>query len=371
MRIAMVAPLTEPVPPSKYGGTERVVSVLTEELVARGHDVTLFASGDSETRARLVACSERSLRLHGDELLPSAAILLELGLVYANVDDFDIVHNHVDWVAFPFVRLNPIPTVTTVHGRLDLAPIRSTYERFPEQQLVSISKAQRAYLPHASWMGTVYNGIALEQFHFVPEAGGYLVFLGRLSPEKRPDRAIEIARRVGMKLVIAAKVDPADQDYFEQSVSPLIEKSSWVEYVGEVSQREKDQILGGAFAYLFPIDWPEPFGLTVAEAMATGTPVIATRFGAVPEIIVDGVTGFICDDVDGMVAALEKVGTLQRADCRTHVERNFSAATMTDGYEAIYRRLVSPSQDKTAEMDPLRLASLTVTTDMQSASQPG
>jgi len=370
MRIAMVAPLTESVPPSMYGGTERVVSVLTEELVRRGHDVTLFASGDSQTSANLAASNAQSLRSHSDGLLPTVSVMLELTEVYGNWRDFDIVHNHVDWFAFPFARMNSIATLSTVHGRLDLPPIRNTYARFPEQSLVSISRSQKKCLPLAKWLGTVYNGIAVSQFRFVPDPGGYLVFFGRISPEKRPDRAIEIAGRAGMKLVIAAKVDPADEEYYDDFISPLIKSSPWVEYVGEVSHREKDEILGGALAYLFPIDWPEPFGLTMVEAMATGTPVIATRCGSVPEVVVDGVTGFVCDSVDEMVAAVQKVWTLRRADCRTHVEHNFSGAIMTDGYEAIYRRVFSAVEDKTADMGAPSLAYLTAGTNGRTSQPP-
>ena len=341
MRIAMVAPLAEAVPPPLYGGTERVVSVLTEELVRRGHDVTLFASGDSQTSAKLAACIPQSLRLHPDGLLPTASLLLELGQLYENAQDFDLIHNHVDWLAFPFARLSAVPMLSTVHGRLDMPAIRGTYERFPEQHLVSISQAQSEYLPDADWLATVHNGIALDHFQFRSKPGDYLVFLGRINPEKRPDRAIEIAGRVGMRLVIAAKVDPVDLDYYNDTISPLIKSSSWVEYVGEVNEEDKNQILGGAYAYLFPIDWPEPFGLTMVEAMATGTPVIATRCGSVPEVVRDGVTGFVCTDVAEMVSAVEKVAGLNRVDCREHVERYFSGEAMTDGYEAVYSRVLA------------------------------
>lgn len=341
MRIAMVAPLVEAVPPRQYGGTERVVSVLTEELVRRGHQVTLFASGDSETKAKLVACSQQSLRLNGDDRLLHASVLLELAEVYEKAKDFDLVHSHVDWLAFPFARLFGIPTVSTTHGRLDLAAVRKTYDCFPEQALVSISRDQRNYLPDANWLATVYNGIALEHYHFREQPGDYLVFLGRISPEKRPDRAIEIAGRAGMRLIIAAKVDPADRDYYEDKIAPLIRLSPWAEYVGEVNEPVKDELLGHAYAYLFPIDWPEPFGLTMVEAMATGTPVVACRAGSVPEVVQDGVTGFICNTVTDMVDAVGKVGSLRRTDCRAYVEQRFSGHAMADGYEEVYARLAS------------------------------
>jgi glycosyltransferase involved in cell wall biosynthesis len=339
MRIAVIAPLVEAVPPERYGGTERVVSVLTEELVRRGHQVTLFASSDSRTSAELISSGPRSLRVNGDDLLPAAWTLLQLSDVFASASEFDIIHNHVDWPAFPFARLAATPTVSTMHGRLDLPSIRNTFGRFPEQPLVSISRAQSEYLPGANWLATVHNGIALDHFHFQREPGDYLVFLGRISPEKRPDRAIEIAGRAGMRLVIAAKVDPVDRDYYECEIAPLVHRSPWVEFIGEVDEAEKDELLGHAYAYLFPIDWPEPFGLTMVEAMATGTPVIAARAGSVPEVVHDGVTGFICDDTVEMARAVEDVSRLNRASCRLRVEQCFSAQAMTDGYEAVYRRL--------------------------------
>ncbi len=336
----MVAPLTESVPPPLYGGTERVVSVLTEELVRRGHDVTLFASGDSRTSAALVACSPRGLRLDPDVRDYVAYTMVELGDVYAQAAEFDLIHNHNDYYAFPFARLTSTPTVTTTHGRLDLGEVKNLYRRFSEQPLIAISQNQRQSLVGCNWAATVYNGIDLSNFHFRPTPGQYLVFLGRISPEKRPDRAIDIARDVGMPLVIAAKVDPADRDYYEHAIAPLIHNSPLVEFIGEVDEHQKDELLGHAYAYLFPIDWPEPFGLTMVEAMATGTPVIAYRTGSVSEIVVDGVTGFSCATVHDMVEAVERVRTLDRRACREHVERHFSAATMAAGYEAAYRALI-------------------------------
>jgi len=340
MRIAMAAPLIESVPPERYGGTERVVSVLTEELVHRGHAVTLFASGDSHTRAELVACAPRGLRLDPTVRDTVAYTMIQLGQVYARADQFDLIHNHTDYFAFPFARLSTTPTVTTTHGRLDLLEIRRVYQSFPEAPLIAISQSQRVPLPTANWLATIPNAIDLRGFHFRPDPGNYLVFLGRISPEKRVDRAIEIARDVGMRLVIAAKVDPADRDYYEQAIAPLIRDNPLVEYIGEVDERQKDTLLGGAYAYLFPIDWPEPFGLTMIEAMATGAPVVAYRTGSVPEVIVDGVTGFICGTVHDMVEAVLRVGTLDRRACRSHVERHFSAEVMTERYERAYRSLL-------------------------------
>ncbi len=340
MRIAMIAPLVEAVPPPLYGGTERVVSALAEELVQRGHDVTLFASGDSQTSARLVPCSPQGLRLMG---VRDATPFTErqLDLAYSMEDEFDIIHNHVDWAAFSHARRAKAPTVSTMHGRLDIPELNAHYRDFPEQPLVSISDSQRAPLPDANWLATVYNGIDLAHFRYRERPGEYLVFLGRICPEKRPDRAIEIALRSDMPLVIAAKVDPVDRDYYEEEIAPLIRSYPTVEYIGEVNEREKDELLGNAYAYLFPIDWPEPFGLTMVEAMATGTPVIAMRYGSVLEVIADGVTGVVCDSVDEMVEGVAFVANLRRADCRAHAERRFSAQAMADGYERAYAALLA------------------------------
>ncbi len=341
MRIAMVAPLVESVPPARYGGTERVVSVLTEELVQRGHNVTLFASGDSRTAARLVVCCDHALRLDPSVQDRVAYALIEMGEVYARESDFDVIHNHNDYLAFSFARLATTPTVTTTHGRLDLPEVRRIYGYYREQRLVSISQDQRSWLPDASWVGTVQNAIDIANYHYRPDPGDYLVFLGRISPEKRPDRAIEIARDVGIRLIIAANVDPVDQAYYEYAIEPLIRRSrGLVEFIGEVDERGKDELLGGAYAYLFPVDWPEPFGLTMAEAMATGTPVIATRLGSVPEVVVDGKTGFICDTFAGMIEAVKRIDEIDRRTCREHVERNFAPAAIADGYERVYATLV-------------------------------
>jgi glycosyltransferase involved in cell wall biosynthesis len=346
MRIAMVAPLVEPVPPPLYGGTERVISVLTEELVRRGHEVTLFASGDSQTAATLFPCSERGLRLDPIVRDHVAYAMIEMGEVYTRAAKFDIIHNHHDYFAFSFARLSSTPTVTTTHGRLDLPEVQRTYHYFSEQPLVSISHDQRDWLPGAAWVGTVPNPIDLDNYHFRPEPGDYLVFLGRISPEKRPDRAIEIARDVGMRLVIAAKVDPVDQDYFNVAIKPLIaHNAGLVEFIGEVDERQKDELLGGAYAYLFPIDWPEPFGLTMAEAMATGTPVITYRAGSTPEVVVDGRTGFVCKSMAGMIQAVSRIGEIDRRACREHVETLFSPAAVAAGYERVYESVVNRRPD--------------------------
>jgi glycosyltransferase involved in cell wall biosynthesis len=270
-----------------------------------------------------------------------AYTLVELDMVYERADAFDVIHNHLDYLAFPFTRHAATPTITTMHGRLDLAEVRQLHARFPAQRLVSISDAQRVALPDANWAATVHNGIDIGNYHFRPDPGDYLAFLGRISPEKRVDRAIEIARDTGMRLVIAAKVDPLDRDYYEHAIKPLIDDHADIEFIGEVDERGKDEVLGGAYAYLFPIDWPEPFGLTMVEAMATGTPVIAYNAGSVPEVVVDGVTGFVCDSMHDMVEAVGRIGTINRRACRAHVEEHFSASAMADGYERVYRMLAT------------------------------
>src|SRR4051794_284086 len=316
MKIAMVAPLIEAVPPALYGGTECVVSTLTEELVRRGHGGTLFASGDSRTAAPLVPSAARALRL--EEALGAAVAytLIELDMVYERAGEFDVIHNHCDYYAFPFARRSATPTVTTMHGRLDLAEVRRLDARFPDQPLVSIRDPQRAALPDSPWAATANNGTETDTYPFRPHPADYLVFLGRISPEKRPDRAIEIARDTGMRLVIAAKVDPMDRDYYEHAFLPMMDDNPLLEFIGEVDEREKDALLGGAYAYVFPIDWPEPFGLTMVEAMATGTPVIAYKAGSVPEVVVDGVTGFVSETVHGMVEAVGRIGSIDRRACR-------------------------------------------------------
>jgi glycosyltransferase involved in cell wall biosynthesis len=340
LRIAQIAPLAEPVPPALYGGTERVVSVLTEELVRRGHEVTLFASGDSQTSAELVSCAPRGLRLDPTVKDTVAPTLIELGEVYRRADDFDVIHNHVDYFAFPFARLSSTPTITTTHGCLDLAEVRRVYHQFRDQMLVSISDNQASRLAGGHWIANVYNAIDLSHFHYRSKPGEYLVFLGRIHPDKRPDVAIKIACEVGMRIIVAAKVADVDQAYFATVVKPLVDGSPFVEFIGEVNEAEKNKLLGSAYACLFPIDWPEPFGLTMIESMVTGTPVIASRNGSVPEVIVDGATGFICDSFKAMVEAVERVGELDRARCREHVEQKFSPATMTSGYEAVYQSVV-------------------------------
>jgi glycosyltransferase involved in cell wall biosynthesis len=342
MRIAQVAPLFERVPPPLYGGTERVVSYLTEELVRMGHEVTLFASGDSETSARLVPGCPRALWRDPDvrETLPHHVHLMEL--VFRDVSRFDVIHFHTDYLHFPLVRRHRCPSVTTLHGMVhphDLAALFSEYRDVP---LVSISDNQRRPIPEANWRGTVHHGLPRNLFTFRGDPGTYLVYLGRMSPEKRVDRAIEIARRSGMALKIAAKIYPEERHYFDETLAPLLQASKpLVEFVGEIGQGDRDELLGGAAAFLFPIEWPEPFGLVMIEALACGTPVIAWRRGSVPEVLEDGVTGYIVDSVEEAVDAVERIHGLSRATCRRVFEERFEASRMARDYLDLYRGVIS------------------------------
>jgi glycosyltransferase involved in cell wall biosynthesis len=339
MRIAQVAPLYESVPPALYGGTERVVSYLTEELVKQGHQVTLFASGDSVTQARLIPASDSALRLNEGVSDPLAHHFVLLEEVFARASDFDIIHFHIDYLHFPFSQRQNTPHVTTLHGRLDLPDLIPLHKKFNEMPVVSISDAQRLPLPWANWQGTVYHGLPMDLYQPRSEPGDYLVFLGRISVEKRFDRAVKIAKGAGMRLKCAAKIDESDRQYFEETIKPLDDRV--VESVGEVGDAEKQELLANAYALLFPIDWPEPFGLVLIEAMACGTPVIAYRCGSVPEIVDDGVTGFIVDDLDTAIEAVPKIRDLDRNLCRRRFEERFSAARMAQEYLAIYQRLIN------------------------------
>ncbi|RME34170.1 MAG: glycosyltransferase family 4 protein [Deltaproteobacteria bacterium] len=341
MKIAQVSPLYESVPPRLYGGTERVVSWLTEELVRQGHDVTLFASGDSVTSAKLVPCASEALRLAGCRE-PLAHHLLMLEEVARRLEEFDIVHYHVDYLHFPLSRRSNVPQLTTLHGRLDSPELAPLFREYRDMPLVSISNAQRRPLPFANWTGTVYHGLPTDQFRLNPDGGGYLAFLGRISPEKRPDRAIEIAKRSGLPLKIAAKVDRADQEYFEREIKPLL-SHPLVEFIGEINDADKQDFLGQALALLFPIDWPEPFGLVMIEAMACGTPVVAWRCGSVPEVMENGVTGFVVASLEEAVQAVKRVEKLDRRVCRAVFERRFSSRRMAEDYVLLYRRLLGHS----------------------------
>ncbi len=339
MRIAQVAPLCESVPPRLYGGTERVVSYLTEECVRRGHEVTLFASGDSMTTGRLRPACRRALRMEGTRVTdPLAHHVRMIEMVAREACTFDVVHFHIDYLHFPVTRRQAITAVTTMHGRLDIPDVHPVHQEFAEMHLVSVSDAQRRPMPWANWVGTVYHGIPENLYQPRTQPGTYLAFLGRISPEKRVDRAIEIARRTGTPLKIAAKVDVVDEEYFESRIRRLLDDPR-VEYIGEIGDHEKSEFLGGACALLFPVDWPEPFGLVMIEALACGTPVIAYRAGSVPEIIEQGKTGYIVENLDQAVSAVPRIRALDRRTCRRVFEERFSAARMCTDYLAIYRGL--------------------------------
>jgi len=348
MKIAQVAPLFESVPPHGYGGTERVVSYLTEELVRQGHQVTLFASGDSVTQARLVEVCARSLRLNQECVDQLAHHIVLLEQVFRQANAFDLIHFHIDYLHFPLSIRQHIPTVTTLHGRLDLPDLVPVYQMFPSMPVVSISDAQRAPLPWVNWQGTVYHGLPRDLYTFREIPGAYLAFLGRIAPEKGVEQAIAIAQHVGMPLRIAAKVDRADREYFREVVQPLLQHNSLVEYIGEVGENDKDVFLGEAYALLFPINWPEPFGLVMIEAMACGTPVIAYPRGAVPEVLEDGVTGWIVEGIEEAVQAVERVPALSRACCRQVFEERFSASRMAHDYLRIYKSLLEGRSGRVA-----------------------
>jgi glycosyltransferase involved in cell wall biosynthesis len=338
MRIAQVAPLHESVPPKLYGGTERIVHYLTEELVNRGHAVTLFASGDSNTRAHLEPIVPRALRLDHTVTEPLAPHMVMFDKVNRMAKEFDVIHFHTDYLHFPIFRACPTPHLNTLHGRQDLQDLKLVYQHFRDVPLVSISDFQRQPIHWAHWLATVYHGLPEKLYTFRSEPGGYLVFLGRISPEKRPDRAIEIALRSGLPLKIAAKVDKGDLDYYRSTIVPLLNHPQ-VEFIGEVNEREKNELLGHALALLFPIDWPEPFGLVMIEALACGTPVIAYGHGSVPEVLRHGETGFIVGDIGQAVSAVEKLDGISRWQCRREFENRFSARRMTDDYLTLYRKL--------------------------------
>ena len=343
MRIAQVAPLYESVPPKYYGGTERVVSYLTEELVRQGHDVTLFASGDSETTAQLVVACQRSLRLDKCCIDQLAHHIVMLESVFQRASEFDIVHFHVDYLHFSMSRRQRITHVTTLHGRLDIPDLFPLYREFRDMPVISISNIQREPLPWANWQATVHHGLPTDLYRFREQTGSYLAFLGRISPEKRVDRAIEIAQRVQIPLKIAAKVDRVDRKYFKTTIEPLL-CDALIEVVGEIGDREKDEFLGNAYALLLPIDWPEPFGLVMIEAMACGTPVIAYCGGAVPEILEEGRTGFIVEDLEGAVKAARRIPKLSRKRCREAFDQRFTATRMANDYVKVYERLINHKQ---------------------------
>jgi len=344
LRIAQVAPLYESVPPKLYGGTERVVSYLSDELVRQGHDVTLFASGDSHTKARLISVCDEALRLNRHCVDPLVHHVLLLEQVFKHLPEFDLVHFHIDYLHFPWTRRQHTPSLTTLHGRLDVPDLVPLYREFKEMPVVSISDAQRTPLPWLNWVGTVHHGLPEQLYRLHNEPGRYLAFLGRISPEKGVDQAIEIARRAGMEIRIAAKIDGADRSYFEEFIKPMLDHPQ-VTFIGEIGESAKDEFLGNAFALLAPVNWPEPFGLVMIEAMACGTPVIAYRRGSVPELIEHGVTGFIVQGIEEAVEALDRVPMLSRRKCRQVFENRFTASRMVQEYAALYEEMLERSAE--------------------------
>jgi glycosyltransferase involved in cell wall biosynthesis len=350
LRIAQIAPLIESVPPKFYGGTERVVAYLTDALVKLGNDVTLFASGDSITKARLVSVTPTSLRLSNcvDQM---AGNILQLQEVMDRSQEFDLLHFHTDYLHFPTTRFCNKKTLTTLHGRLDIAELKPLYEKFNDVPVISISDAQRKPLPMANWAATVYHGLPIDLYQPGNGDGDYAVFLGRFSPEKRADRAIEIARRAGMKIKIAAKVDKADERYFEHEIRPLLDQPH-VEYLHEIGEAEKGPLLANAKALLFPIDWPEPFGMVLIEAMACGTPIIAYAHGSVPEIIEHGKTGFVVNTIEKAVEALKNIHLISREECRATFEKRFSDIVMAKNYMYLYERILLKQPQRKFHLTP-------------------
>ncbi len=349
MKIAQVAPLFESVPPKLYGGTERVVYWLTEELVRQGHDVTLFASGDSKTHARLVAGAPRSLRLGNWVISEIPHEIVQIEQVLQAASEFDIIHWHTDVMNFPYARRLETPNVNTLHGRLDIPDLIPFYHEYPDVPVVSISDAQRAPFPWINWQGTVYHGMPRDLLTPRYQRGQYLAFLGRISPEKGADAAIEIAKRTGMTLKIAAKISVPDQPYYEEVIKPLIEDASNVEFIGEINEKEKEEFLSNAYALLFPIRWPEPFGIVMIESMACGTPIVAFPGGSVQEVMQDGKSGYIVRNVEQAVQAVEKIATLDRRRVRRVFEDRFTDRRMARDYVAIYNRVIE-SKSLTSRM---------------------
>ncbi|MET0516301.1 MAG: glycosyltransferase family 4 protein [Nitrospiraceae bacterium] len=355
MKIAQVSPLWESVPPKLYGGTERIVSYMTEEMVRLGHEVTLFASGDSVTAAKLEAPCPQALRLNTGIFNREAPLISMMEQVFSSAEQFDVIHSHLDFLAFSLSRRCPVPVVTTLHGRLDLPELVPVFRDFSELPLVSISDSQRRPLAWCNWMGTVYHGLPSNLYALHPAPGKYLAFLGRISPEKCPDQAIELAKRVGMPIRVAAKVDPADRAYFERVVEPLLDHPL-VEFVGEVTDAQKNDFIGNAHALICPYDWPEPFGLVLIEALACGTPVLAYRRGSIPEIISHGVTGFISENVTEMVAQVEGISLLDRRRCRAIFEERFTVERMVHDYLNIYQHIMNePASVAGQKVQALRL----------------
>jgi glycosyltransferase involved in cell wall biosynthesis len=357
MRIAQVAPLYESVPPQLYGGTERIVHYLTEELVALGHEVTLYAAGDSRTSADLVSVCPRSLRLDPNCIDSLAHHMTMLERVARQRHEYDVIHFHIDYLHFLTSRLLGLRQLTTLHGRLDLPDLQPLYDRFPDMPVVSISDSQRKPLPQANWLGTVLHGLPCQSLPYSARSGGYFAFMGRISPEKRVDRAIDIATTLGVPLRIAAKIDKADRDYYEAHIAPLFQHPL-VEYIGEIGENEKAAFVGGADALLFPIDWPEPFGLVMIEAMACGTPVVAFDHGSVREVLEDGVTGYIVSDMAAAMDAAKRARQLDRARVRQTFEQKFSARRMALDYVQLYEKLLEQPEPNSSWPRPNRISTV-------------
>lgn len=345
MKIAQVAPLTESVPPKAYGGTERIVCYLTNKLVEMGHEVSLFASGDSVTNAKLIAPTPLALRHNPDVVDPLAHVFYMLEKVQQLKHEFDIIHYHVDYFHFPYSRRNGMPHCTTMHGRLDIPDLQVLFREFSEMPLISISNSQRKPLPFANFIQTIYHGIPTDLLNYRSKKGDYVAFIGRISPEKRLDRAIEIASKAGIPLKVAAKVDKADLAYYEAKIKPLMQGNRQVEFIGEINDEMKNDFLGEARALLFPIDWPEPFGLVMIEAMACGTPVIAFNCGSVPEVIDEGKTGFIVNSTEEAVECLRNIDRIDRKLCRTIFEKRFSDTRMAGDYLDLYQQLTEAKKN--------------------------
>jgi glycosyltransferase involved in cell wall biosynthesis len=340
MRVAQIAPLHESVPPLRYGGTERVVHYLSEELVRRGHEVTLFASGDSRTSAELCACVPESLRRAGPGMNSTVQEVIQLDQVLQQADRFDVLHFHTGPIPFPLLNRLEVPHLSTVHGPLDSAEQATLYRHFDQLPLVSISDNQRRPVSQANWLGTIHHGLPTDLYSFVATPADYLAFVGRISPEKRLDRAIEIAMAAGLPLKVAAKIDPVDRNYFHQCIEPMLLGNPLVEFVGEVDDQGKQELLGNALALVFPIDWPEPFGLVMIEANACGTPVIAWRRGSTAEVIHEGVNGYLVESIAEATAAVDRIEQIDRSRVRSHFEVRFSVTRQAEEYEQLYRHLI-------------------------------
>lgn len=356
MRIAQVVPLQTAIPPQAYGGTERVVYNLTEGLVQLGHDVTLYATGDSRTSARLIPTLDHAIRF--DPAVDANAYhLATLAELYAEAEQFDVIHSHLDYLTLPFIEHTKTPTVLTLHGRLDRSEFSRVFRQYRQANYVSISDSQRRDIPDLNWVATVHHGINMREFPFHAEPGDYLVFVGRIAPEKRPDRAIEVAKRAGIPLKIAAKVDAKDEEYFHTSVEPLLDHPL-IEFIGEVDETRKYELMGNAMALILPIDWPEPFGMVFIEALACGTPVLTCPCGAAPEVLREGVTGYIRESVEELAAAVGELHQISREGCRCYAERRFDMRRMASEYVTVYtklqhRRSVSAPRQQTVLRQPI------------------